>query len=171
MICCSGTSFSIVMYKCDSKQCSQFYSLKSYLYCLFYMFFIFNSLANFLHYSCDLWGWLFSWNMSYHKYLIKYVSCWLYYLIILVYMVAVCYKVLPEALVVIITALRHESRSQPLPSVPFLVHYSLIILALDAVYLVLLAMSLHKPYINKITLGDTVLCHVPEDHDSVSHHC
>ena len=82
----------------------------------------------------------------------KCVSCWFYPLIILVYMAAVDYKVLTEATVVIVTTLRHvtlsETRTQLLPSLPFLVHYSLIVLALDATNSELLAGSLHKPYIN-----------------------
>jgi hypothetical protein len=116
------------------------------------------------------------------KYLMKCVPCWLYYLIILVYIAAVCYKVLTEAVVFTVTALRHvtlsETRTQPLPSFPILVHHSQIILALDAMYSELLAVSLNKPYINKITshlrflcLCDMVLCHIPEEHNSVPHHC
>jgi len=42
----------------------------------------------------------------------KCVSCWLYYLIILVYMAAVNYEVLTEAIVIIVTTLRHITLSE-----------------------------------------------------------
>jgi DMSO/TMAO reductase YedYZ heme-binding membrane subunit len=120
--------------------------------------------------------------MSDHKHLVQCVPCWLSYLIILVYMVAMCFKILTEALVVNLSASRQvtlsETGSQPLPSVPFLVRYSLIVLALDAMYSELLAVSLNKPCINKITSHLRFLClwavmlrHIPEEHNSRPHHC
>jgi hypothetical protein len=89
---------------------------------------------------------------------------------------------LTDSVVVIVTALRHvtlcETRTQPLPSFPHLVHHSLIILALDITYFELLTVSLNKPYINEITshlrflcLCDKVLCHILEEHNSAPHCC
>jgi hypothetical protein len=181
MIKCSGTSCSSVAYKCDSNNTS--YIAGNHIHIVSFTYYLmFNSLETFLRYSCDLWEWLLSWSMSDHKHLMKCVPLWLYYLIILVYMAAVSYKILTEAVVVIVTALRHitlsETKSQPLPSLPHLVHYLLVILALDAMYFELLAVSLNKPYINKIMshlkflcLCAVVLCHIPEEHNSAPHHC